>query len=173
MVGGLPPMGCLPIQMTAKFRNALRFCLEQENRDSVLYNQKLQNLLPQIEASLTGSKILYSNVYDPMMDMMQNPSKYGIDDTISFLFGKVSYEINIDQWLYMFIDVETKTGFKETKRGCCGTGHLETSFMCNAFSPTCRNHSEFLFFDSIHPSEATYNYMGNFLDTQIRVWLEA
>nr|AAD23897.1 putative GDSL-motif lipase/hydrolase [Arabidopsis thaliana] len=88
MVGGLPPMGCLPIQMTAKFRNALRFCLEQENRDSVLYNQKLQNLLPQIEASLTGSKILYSNVYDPMMDMMQNPSKYGIDDTISFLFGK-------------------------------------------------------------------------------------
>jgi len=90
-------MGCLPIQMTAKFRNALRFCLEQENRDSVLYNQKLQNLLPQIEASLTGSKILYSNVYDPMMDMMQNPSKYGIDDTISFLFGKVSYEINIDQ----------------------------------------------------------------------------
>lgn len=71
-------MGCLPIQMTAKFRNILRFCLEQENRDSVLYNQKLQKLLPQMEASLTGSKILYANVYDPMMDIIQNPSKHGI-----------------------------------------------------------------------------------------------
>uniref|UniRef100_A0A1J3HVV0 GDSL esterase/lipase n=3 Tax=Noccaea caerulescens TaxID=107243 RepID=A0A1J3HVV0_NOCCA len=140
MVGGLPPMGCLPIQLTAKFRNVFRSCLEQENRDSVLYNQKLQKLLPQIEASLTGSRFLYSNIYDPMLDMMQNPSKYG---------------------------------FKETKRGCCGTGYLEASFMCNALSPTCPNHSEFVFFDSIHPSEATYNYMGNFIDTQIRGWLAA
>ncbi|KAL1218255.1 GDSL esterase/lipase [Cardamine amara subsp. amara] len=140
VVGGLPPMGCLPIQMTAQFRNILRFCLEQENRDSVLYNQKLQKLLPQIEASLTGSKIMYSNIYDPMMDMIQNPSKYG---------------------------------FIETKRGCCGTGYIEASFLCNAFSPTCQNRSEFLFFDSIHPSEATYNYIGNVLDTQIRGWLKA
>lgn len=83
-------MGCLPIQLTAKFRNVFRSCLEKENRDSVLYNQKLQKLLPQIEASLTGSRFLYSNIYDPMLDMMQNPSKYGID-RISFLFRKLSY----------------------------------------------------------------------------------
>ncbi|ESQ51741.1 hypothetical protein EUTSA_v10017765mg, partial [Eutrema salsugineum] len=140
MVNGLPPIGCLPIQMSAKFRNIFRFCLEQENRDSVLYNQKLQKLLPQIEASLKGSKFLYCNSHDPVLDMMQNPSKYG---------------------------------FKETKRGCCGTGYMETSFMCNPFSRTCGNHSEFLFFDSIHPSEATYNYLGNFIDTQIRGWLKA
>ena len=66
-----------------------------------------------------------------------------------------------------------KTGFKETKRGCCGTGFLETSFMCNVLSQTCDNHSEFLFFDSIHPSEATYNYIGDLLDTQIREWIAA
>ncbi|EOA29359.1 hypothetical protein CARUB_v10025645mg [Capsella rubella] len=135
MVGGLPPIGCLPFQMTAKFHNIFRFCLEQENRDSVLYNRKLEKLLPQIEASLTGSRIFYANIYDPAMEMIQNPDKFG---------------------------------FKETKRGCCGTGFLETSFMCNALSPTCQNRSEFLFFDSIHPSEATYNIMGNVLDPQIR-----
>ncbi|XP_023644013.1 GDSL esterase/lipase At1g58430 [Capsella rubella] len=140
LVGGLPPMGCLPIQMTAQFRNVLRFCLEQENRDSVLYNQKLQKLLPQIEGSLTESKILYSNVYDPMMDMIQRPSKYG---------------------------------FKETTRGCCGSGYLETSFMCNAYSTMCQNRSEFMFFDSIHPTEAGYSYIANVLDTKIRGWLKA
>ncbi|CAH2059911.1 unnamed protein product [Thlaspi arvense] len=140
MVGGLPPMGCLPIQMTAKVGDILRLCLEQDNRDSVLYNQKLQKLLPQIEASLTGSKILYSNVYDPTIDMIQNPSKYG---------------------------------FKETNRGCCGTGYFETSFVCNALSSLCGNHSEFLFFDSIHPSEATYNYIANLADKHIRESLAA
>lgn len=71
-------MGCLPIQMTMKMRNILRFCVEQENKDSVLYNQKLVKKLPEIEASLPGSKFLYANVYDPLMDMIQNPSKYGI-----------------------------------------------------------------------------------------------
>uniref|UniRef100_M4E248 Uncharacterized protein n=1 Tax=Brassica campestris TaxID=3711 RepID=M4E248_BRACM len=140
MVVGLPPIGCIPVQMTAKFRNIFRFCIEQENIDSVLYNEKLQKVLPKIEASLSGSKILYANVYDPMLDMMQNPRKYG---------------------------------FKETKRGCCGTGHLEMTLLCNAVSPLCWNRSEFLFFDSIHPSEATYNCIGNLLDTQIRGWIAA
>ncbi|KAF3559884.1 hypothetical protein F2Q69_00011612 [Brassica cretica] len=139
-IAGLPPIGCLPIQMTAKFRNIFRFCLKQENKDSVVYNQKLQKLLPQIQSSHTGSKILYADIYNPIFDMMQNPSKYG---------------------------------FTETKRGCCGTGFLETSFMCNVFSPSCPNHAEFLFFDSIHPSEATYNYIGDLLDTQVREWIAA
>ena len=79
VIGGLPPIGCLPIQMTAKFRNIFGFCLEQENKDSVVYNQKLQKQIPQMQASLTGSKILYSDIYNPIYDMMQNPSKYGID----------------------------------------------------------------------------------------------
>ncbi|KAF3559114.1 hypothetical protein F2Q69_00017080, partial [Brassica cretica] len=87
VIGGLPPIGCLPIQMTAKFRNIFRFWLEQENKDSVVYNQKLQKQIPQMQASLTGSKILYSDIYNPIYDMMQNPGKYGIDTT--FLVSQV------------------------------------------------------------------------------------
>jgi len=66
-----------------------------------------------------------------------------------------------------------KTGFKETKKGCCGTGYLETTFMCNPLTKTCPNHSDHLFWDSIHPSEAAYNYIGNFVDAQIRGWIKA
>ncbi|KAG7642563.1 GDSL lipase/esterase [Arabidopsis suecica] len=140
LVGGLPPMGCLPIQLTAKLRSLFRICVEQENKDSILYNQKLVKKLPEIQASLPGSKFLYANVYDPVMDMIRNPSKYG---------------------------------FKETKKGCCGTGYLETSFLCNSLSKTCPNHSDHLFWDSIHPSEAAYKYLGNFIDAQIQEWLKA
>ena len=163
LVGGLPPMGCLPIHMTAKFRNIFRFCLEHHNKDSVLYNEKLQKLLPQIEASLPGSKFLYADVYNPMMEMIQNPSKYGMYIKI-FLAPQVILFV----YIYMIRVCGIETGFKETKRGCCGTGFLETSLMCNVFSPVCQNRSEFLFFDSIHPSEATYNVIGNLLDPLIR-----
>lgn len=72
-------MGCLPIQITSKLsRGISRRCIKSENKDAVLYNRKLQKLLPAIEASLPGSKILYANVYDPMMDMMKHPARYGM-----------------------------------------------------------------------------------------------
>ena len=78
-VGGLSPIGCLPIQITSKLtRGISRRCINSENKDAVLYNEKLQKLLPTIEASLPGSKILYANVYDPMMDMIKHPAKYGM-----------------------------------------------------------------------------------------------
>lgn len=51
--------------------------------------------------------------------------------------------------------------------------YLETAFMCNPFTKTCPNHSDHLFWDSIHPSEAAYNYIGNFVDAQIRGWIKA
>ncbi|KAL0370794.1 UNVERIFIED_CONTAM: GDSL esterase/lipase [Sesamum angustifolium] len=64
-VSGLPPVGCLPIQMTAK-SPVLRSCSHKENADAKSYNDKLQKLLPQIEAELPGSKILYVDTYNPL-----------------------------------------------------------------------------------------------------------
>lgn len=78
-VGGLSPIGCLPIQISAKQSIGMsKRCIKSENKDAVLYNRKLQKLLPAIEASLPGSKILYANVYDPMMDMIKHPARYGM-----------------------------------------------------------------------------------------------
>lgn len=47
-------------------------------------------------------------------------------------------------------------GFEEVSSGCCGSGYLEVSFMCNPKSYVCSNTSAYVFFDSIHPSEKTY-----------------
>jgi phospholipase/lecithinase/hemolysin len=79
IIGGLPPIGCLPIQMTANFKNpANRTCVEQQNLDAQSYNQKLANLLPKLQESLPGSKIIYSDGYEPLNDMINNPQKYGM-----------------------------------------------------------------------------------------------
>ncbi|CAN8254659.1 unnamed protein product [Cochlearia groenlandica] len=46
-------------------------------------------------------------------------------------------------------------GFFETKRACCGTGTVETSFLCNSLSlGTCSNATGYVFWDGFHPTEA-------------------
>ncbi|ESQ45178.1 hypothetical protein EUTSA_v10010500mg [Eutrema salsugineum] len=46
-------------------------------------------------------------------------------------------------------------GFFETKRACCGTGTVETSFLCNSLSKgTCSNATGYVFWDGFHPTEA-------------------
>lgn len=76
MVAGLPPIGCLPIQMTARFKlTANRTCMEDQNLDSEVYNQKLEKSLSSL--NLPGARIMYANIYDPLLDVMQRPEKYG------------------------------------------------------------------------------------------------
>lgn len=75
-VAGIPPIGCLPIQIAAKFRKP-GSCLLEENEDAQSYNDKLEKLLPQIEAKLPGSIIQYADLYNPIIDIINNPQKYG------------------------------------------------------------------------------------------------
>ncbi|CAL5421937.1 unnamed protein product [Camellia sinensis] len=80
VVAGLPPIGCIPIQMTAKLQ-IHRKCIDHQNSDAQSYNAKLSNLLPQLQSSLPGSKIIYADIYTPLDDMMKNPQKYGLNET--------------------------------------------------------------------------------------------
>ncbi|PIN15631.1 Triacylglycerol lipase [Handroanthus impetiginosus] len=50
-------------------------------------------------------------------------------------------------------------GFDTANRGCCGSGLVETTFLCNPASSVCDNPSKYVFFDSVHPTQATYNYI--------------
>ncbi|KAG2669871.1 hypothetical protein I3843_14G055500 [Carya illinoinensis] len=133
-IAGLPPIGCLPIQMTARFENRRdRKCLEDENLDAENYNQKLVKLLPQVQAYLPGSKLVYADVYEPLIHMINHPEKYGL---------------------------------VETKRGCCGTGLIEVGPLCNAIIPICKKSSEYLFWDSAHPSETANQYVSQYIEKE-------
>ncbi|XP_061365125.1 GDSL esterase/lipase At2g30310-like [Gastrolobium bilobum] len=132
-VTGLPPIGCIPIQITANFVMD-RKCVEDENSDSELYNRKLEKRLLQIQAMLPGSRVVYTDVYDPLMNLINQPEKYG---------------------------------FKETNRGCCGTDLFELVPLCNAITPTCDDASKFVFWDSVHPTEAAYQYFTKHIEVEV------
>nr|GLL20958.1 GDSL esterase/lipase At2g40250 [Ipomoea trifida] len=129
-LSGLPPVGCLPIQMTLNLSPAnflKRVCVNQQNVDSQAYNTKLQALISRLQVRLKGSKIAYFDAFKPMMDMINNPQKYGIEHTM---------------------------------KGCCGMGLLEEGPLCNELTPTCPNPSNYLFWDAIHPSQKAYHTLA-------------
>ncbi|XP_076930879.1 GDSL esterase/lipase At1g06990-like [Bidens hawaiensis] len=134
IIAGIPPIGCLPIQITAKFKEQNRRCIEQQNVEARAYNKKLLELLFHTQTSLKESKVFYADIYKPIIDMIKSPETYG---------------------------------FKETIMGCCGTGLLEAGPICNPLTPVCHNASEYLFFDSIHPSERAYLIVTEYLMKQI------
>ncbi|KFK36915.1 hypothetical protein AALP_AA4G189300 [Arabis alpina] len=136
-VAGLPPIGCLPVQVTLNGFTSLplprifhhRSCTENQNADSRIYNQKLQKLNLRLSKRLRGSKVLYLDIYSPLMGMIKHPHKYGLEETL---------------------------------KGCCGTGLLEAGPLCEPLSRTCEDVSKYLFFDSVHPSQKAYSVIANY-----------
>ncbi|KAF2296299.1 hypothetical protein GH714_037313 [Hevea brasiliensis] len=99
-------------------------CVEQQNTDSIAYNKKLRTLTSWLEGSWpNGAKVAYLDIYDPMKDMVNNPAKYG---------------------------------FEQTLEGCCGVGIVEMGPLCNEMEATCPDPSKYMFWDAVHPSQATY-----------------
>ncbi|KAL0426473.1 UNVERIFIED_CONTAM: GDSL esterase/lipase [Sesamum latifolium] len=58
---------------------------------------------------------------------------------------------DIYQPLLDMIAKPSDSGFFESRRACCGTGIIETSFLCNTRSVgTCSNATEYVFWDGFH-----------------------
>uniref|UniRef100_A0ACD6AAF4 Uncharacterized protein n=1 Tax=Avena sativa TaxID=4498 RepID=A0ACD6AAF4_AVESA len=71
--------------------------------------------------------------------------------------------------LYTLATSPRSHGFVEARLSCCGTGIIEASvFLCNPLSiGTCPNASNHVFWDSVHPSEATNQVIVESLVPQI------
>ncbi|XP_071711432.1 GDSL esterase/lipase At5g22810-like [Rutidosis leptorrhynchoides] len=70
--------------------------------------------------------------------------------------------LDIYQPLYDIIQKPSDYGFFEARKACCGTGLVETSYLCNKYSPgTCKNASEYVFWDGFHPSEAVNKILAD------------
>ncbi|KAI5402793.1 GDSL esterase/lipase EXL3 [Lathyrus oleraceus] len=116
------PIGYLPSQRTlggGVFRNIN----EKYNEAAKLFNSKLSKEMDYLRSNLHNSRVVYIDIYAPLLDIILNPKKYG---------------------------------YKVADRGCCGTGKLEVSILCNPLTPTCADNSEYVFWDSYHPTENVY-----------------
>ncbi|XP_077246651.1 GDSL esterase/lipase EXL3-like isoform X1 [Tasmannia lanceolata] len=52
-------------------------------------------------------------------------------------------------------------GFEVSTKGCCGTGDLEVSILCNPSTPICTDVTNYVFWDSYHPTEKAYKVISD------------
>ncbi|XP_070016510.1 GDSL esterase/lipase EXL3-like isoform X2 [Nicotiana sylvestris] len=78
-VFGIPPVGCLPFQRTVS-GGIFRMCVEEYNEAALLANTKLSAAInDSLSKKLPQSKLVFIDLYDPMLDLIVNPQKYGFE----------------------------------------------------------------------------------------------
>ncbi|KAM0006463.1 putative triacylglycerol lipase [Helianthus debilis subsp. tardiflorus] len=77
-VFGAPPIGCVPSQRTLG-GGGLRACAEEYNQAAQIYNSKLQPETQYLNSTLAQSRIVYIDIYTPLLAIIQNPLQYGIE----------------------------------------------------------------------------------------------
>ncbi|XP_019156759.1 PREDICTED: GDSL esterase/lipase EXL3-like [Ipomoea nil] len=125
VIFGIPPAGCVPSQRTLAGGKS-RACVEEYNEASQIVNSKLSAEIDSLNNKLPQSTIVYVDIYNPLLDLIQNPQNYG---------------------------------FEVADRGCCGTGVIEVTFLCNKYTGTCPDHNKYVFWDSFHPTERAYGIL--------------
>ncbi|CAN6227158.1 unnamed protein product [Urochloa humidicola] len=72
--------------------------------------------------------------------------------------------MDIYGFLYDMMMHPRSYGFTQSTRGCCGTGLLEVSVLCNRLtSAVCDPVGDYLFWDSYHPTEKAYKILADFV----------
>ncbi|XP_061367749.1 GDSL esterase/lipase EXL3-like [Gastrolobium bilobum] len=133
---GVPAIGCVPSQRTIG-GGIQRACSDSENQVAFLFNTKLFSQMEALKNMFPEARLVYLDIYNPLLYIIQNPAAYGFD---------------------------------VTDKGCCGTGNIEVSILCNRYSlNTCSNSSNYIFWDSFHPTEEAYNVLCSMvLDNKIK-----
>ncbi|XP_022717905.1 GDSL esterase/lipase At4g26790 [Durio zibethinus] len=92
-IGGLPPMGCLPLERTT---NAFfgSECIEEYNNVAKDFNKKLEIAVSELKQELGGIQLVQSNPYDKLLEMIQNPSYFGFEYAETACCGTGLFEMS-------------------------------------------------------------------------------
>ncbi|KAE9457942.1 hypothetical protein C3L33_10151, partial [Rhododendron williamsianum] len=79
-LGGLPPMGCLPLERATNFLGGSGdTCTETYNNVALGFNVKMTGLVAKLNEELPGAKVVFSNPYFIFLQIIRRPSFYGFD----------------------------------------------------------------------------------------------
>lgn len=73
-----PPLGCLPFTRTLA-GGIERGCVENYNQAAQLFNSKLSSKLNSLNSQLPNARIVYIDIYNPLLDLIMNPTKFGFE----------------------------------------------------------------------------------------------
>lgn len=74
---GLPPIGCVPSQRTIG-GGIQRKCSEKANEAAKLFNNKIAAKIDSLNKQLPDLKLVYFDIYYPLLNLILHPANYGI-----------------------------------------------------------------------------------------------
>ncbi|MBA0752163.1 hypothetical protein Gogos_001024 [Gossypium gossypioides] len=93
VIGGLPPMGCLPLERTTNMFFGSD-CIDEYNDVAKDFNKKLQGAVTELKQVLGGIHLVMSSPYDKLMEMIRNPSHFGFEDAETACCGTGLFEMS-------------------------------------------------------------------------------
>ncbi|KAK5772450.1 GDSL esterase/lipase At4g26790-like [Gossypium arboreum] len=93
VIGGLPPMGCLPLERTTNMFFGSD-CINEYNDVAKDFNKKLQGAVTELKQELGGIHLVMSSPYDKLMEMIRNPSHFGFEDAETACCGTGFFEMS-------------------------------------------------------------------------------
>lgn len=116
------------------------------------------------QRTLAGGELrVCSEIYNLAAQLMNSKLSSAItsyNNSLNDPKARIVY-IDIYNSLLNIILNHDKYGFSVADKGCCGTGNLEVSILCNKLTDPCPNDSMYVFWDSYHPTERCYRVLVN------------
>ena len=145
VVFGLGKIGSIPlIQSSCGTGTNGSACVDNINNAVELFNVQLLSLVVALNNNLTDASFIYIN-------------STGISSTSSFL-GIISSFFGFQRYTYIYIyenwdwdGILHVSDSLVSNASCCEAS--ATSGLCEPLGSTCSNRSEYLYWDSIHPTE--------------------
>ncbi|XVE72473.1 hypothetical protein DITRI_Ditri11bG0041900 [Diplodiscus trichospermus] len=79
-LGGLPPMGCMPLERTGNLMGGSE-CVDRYNNLAADFNGKLKNLVIKQNKEFHGMEMVFSDPYGILLEIIRKPAVYGFEVT--------------------------------------------------------------------------------------------
>ncbi|KAL5224835.1 hypothetical protein ABZP36_011474 [Zizania latifolia] len=155
----MPPLGCLPASIRLYGKGGRSGgCVARLNGDAETFNRKLNATVEALARRHADLKIAIFDIYTPLRDLSEAPATQGNTRAGSVDSWREFIMCVLIARTYAIVAMHGRhlLGFSEATKTCCQTGTAKTRvYLCNpATAGMCRNASDFVYFDGVHPSEA-------------------
>lgn len=89
-----PPIGCVPSQRTMG-GGVERGCAESRNQAAILFNSKLSDQINSLNKKLPQARLVYFDIYYPLLALIKNPSQFGFETEKKGCCGTGTIEVSI------------------------------------------------------------------------------